>query len=246
MTHHRLRCHRLIIAAVGSLVAIIAPASPALPGGVLKPIRTITVPRARGDVTVTVYQPRRSGRLAVILPGMGIRASEYSFIARELVARGYTVAAIEIVLPADQQMPSGGDAAIVRRPFWMDEARRVRAVIGYLRRRGMAPGGRMLVVGHSNGGDVAMLLATLYPDEIATVFSLDNRRMPFPRLSRPRLCSIRSRDHPADPGVIPTVREMTAMGAVVVGSSIRHDDMFDGASPEDRAVMLGALGSCLG
>jgi pimeloyl-ACP methyl ester carboxylesterase len=35
------------------------------------------------------------------------------------------------------------------------------------------------MVGHSNGGDISMFFAKLYPDQINKVVTLDNLRVPF-------------------------------------------------------------------
>ena len=37
----------------------------------------------------------------------------------------------------------------------------------------------LTLVGHSNGGDIAMYFAELHPDEVKKVVTLDNLRMPF-------------------------------------------------------------------
>ncbi|MBB5621242.1 hypothetical protein HDE69_002295 [Pedobacter cryoconitis] len=47
---------------------------------------------------------------------------------------------------------------------------------------------------------MSMLFATQHPELVDKVISLDNRRMPFPRVSKPRIYSLRSSDQPADEG----------------------------------------------
>ena len=142
-------------------------------------------------------------------------------------------------------MPNGANLAEKRRPYWRRGADDVRFVIARLRDQRIARQDRVVVVGHSHGGDIAMLLASEEPRALAAVFTLDNRRMPFPRLRRPQLCSVRSSDMPADPGVLPTAEEQSSLGIVVVRLDIRHDDMSDAAPASQQALMVAALDRCL-
>jgi pimeloyl-ACP methyl ester carboxylesterase len=184
--------------------------------------------------------------LAILLPGYGLSHTEYSFIARALVRRGHLVAAIQPQRADDPPVPSGENVAIKRRPFWQRGVDDVRFVARKLTSERLAKTGPVLVVGHSHGGDIAMLYATTHPRELAAVFTLDNRRMPMPRTRQPRICSARSSDMPADPGVIPDVAVQSRMGMLIVPlTAMRHDDMFDGASPAQQKDMLTALDGCL-
>ncbi|HEX8535561.1 MAG TPA: hypothetical protein VF662_15475 [Allosphingosinicella sp.] len=91
-----------------------------------------------------------------------------------------------------------------------------------------------------------MLLAMLHPEVGEAVFSLDNRRMPLSRTKRPRICSARSSDRPADEGVLPSPDDRQRFDMVIVGlKDVRHDEMSDAASPEQKRAMLEVLNRCL-
>lgn len=199
------------------------------------------------DVPVLVYGAVR-GRprpLALISHGYGGQAGSYAFIAEALVARGYVVASVQHEIDGDAPMPAQGEPAIVRRPFWARGVENLRFAIGVLRARGLASRSPVLLVGHSNGGDTAMLFATQRPAEVRAAFSLDNRRMALPRAARPRICSARSSDQPADPGVLPDAAEQRRLRMVIAAVPVIHNDMGDGATRAQKQAMLAVLERCL-
>lgn len=189
----------------------------------------------------------RTGPLAIISHGYGGHNSDYSFVASALVARGYLVASIEhLERPGDPPMANSGNLAALRRPAWHIGADSIGFVIGEMARRGLADTDHQaLVIGHSNGGDMTMLFATEHPGQVRTAISLDNRRMPLPRVDRPRICSIRSSDYDADPGVLPSPAEQAALGMSIIPVPVRHDDMWDGATSPQKEAILTAMEKCL-
>jgi dienelactone hydrolase len=204
--------------------------------------RTRTIP-------VAVYGLTREGPrpLAVVLPGYGISNTEYGFVARELVARGYIVAAIQQQLATDPPVPGGDNLLAKRRPYWQRGAADIRFVAQELRRRKMASMRPLALVGHSHGGDTIMLFATESPKDVAVAFSLDNRRMPLPRVARPRVCSARSVDQSADPGVLPSASQQAAVKMVIAPlAEVRHDEMSDAASDAQKRSIVSVLRRCLG
>jgi len=209
---------------------------------------TITDAANGRQVPVALYGLGRGERpLAVISNGYGGNNTAYAFIAEALVRRGYLVAAVQQDLPSDPPMPQGGEnLAERRRPHWAVGVSAILAVQRTLRAQGAVSEAPMVLVGHSNGGDISMLLAQERPDAVRMVFSLDNRRMPLPRTARPRVCSLRSSDQPADRGVLPSPEEAAGLGIQITQAvDLQHNDMWDGAAPPQKAQMLEALGRCL-
>lgn len=207
-------------------------------------------PARRRPVPVTLYgatNHRRAKPLAIISHGYGGHSTDYSFIASALVHRGYVVASIEhLERVGDPPMVNSGNLAELRRPVWQVGADSIGFVIQEMRRRGLADRTRgAVLVGHSNGGDMTMLFASEHPDEVLAALSLDHRRMPAPRTMRPRICSVRSSDLTADPGVLPSLVERKARGMVITDVPVKHNDMWDGASAEHKEAMLAVLSACL-
>jgi pimeloyl-ACP methyl ester carboxylesterase len=223
-------------------------AVPLLTAAVAAPrtLELIDAPRGR-SIPVALYgaTPGRARPLALISHGYGGNNRAYSFLAEALAARGYVVASIQHELAGDPPMPATGDPAIVRRPFWEQGSANLAFVIRKMRRRGIADRRPVLLVGHSNGGDSSMLFAARHGETVGTVFSLDNRRMRMPRTARPRICSVRSSDQPADPGVLPTAAEQKRYRMVIGAVPVIHNDMGDGATPAQKQAMLGWLWRCL-
>ena len=186
--------------------------------------------------------------LVIVSHGYGGHDSDYSFIARDLVARGYVVASIEhSERPGDPPMVNSGDLATLRRPVWQIGADSIGFVIRDLMRKGVADQARKpIIIGHSNGGDMTMLFAAEHPEAVKIAISLDNRRMPLPRTSKPKVCSIRSSSFTADPGVLPTPTEQRTLGMLIVAVPVKHDDMWDGGEPAQKTAILKVIADCIG
>jgi pimeloyl-ACP methyl ester carboxylesterase len=93
------------------------------------------------------------------------------------------------------------------------------------------------MVGHSNGGDIAMYFAKVHPDEVRRVVTLDNLRVPFITDGRFKILSFRSKDprFKADPGVVPDEQQCEQSGITVVQTKYQHTEMSD-RGPEDVKV----------
>lgn len=102
------------------------------------------------------------------------------------------------------------------------------------------------LIGHSNGGDMVMLFTTKYPKQVNNVISLDNLRMPFPRLSNPHILSLRAYDTIADINVLPNQNEQHKFGIKIIKiPQAKHIDYCD-RGPEDiknriNKILLGFL-----
>jgi predicted dienelactone hydrolase len=226
----------------------LAPSALLLAAAPLPPqdLHLIDSRRARA-VPIALYgvAPGRPRPLALISHGYGGTNRAYSFIAEALVERGYVVASVQHELEGDPPMPTVGDPAVVRRPWWERGSANLLFAIAELRARGLADRRPVLLVGHSNGGDSSMLFAARHGAMVRAVFTLDNRRMRMPRTARPRICSARSSDQPADPGVLPTEAERKRYRMTIGTVPVTHNDMWDGAAPAQLRAMLGLLWRCL-
>jgi predicted dienelactone hydrolase len=182
----------------------------------------------------------RRPTLAIISHGYGGKNTDYGFIANYLATHGYYVASIQHEIPGDEPLPKTGNPYETRKASWERGVQTILFVIAELKkRRPDLDVGNLLLVGHSHGGDTSMLFAQEHPALVHTVISLDNRRMPFPRTSKPHLYSLRSSDQPADDGVLPSPEEQAKFGIVVAKlPATIHNDMSDAATAEQKAEML--------
>jgi pimeloyl-ACP methyl ester carboxylesterase len=85
------------------------------------------------------------------------------------------------------------------------------------------------MVGHSNGGDIAMYFAKLHPDQVRKVVTLDNLRVPFMTDGKFKILSFRSHDpvFKADPGVVPNGEVCDEAGITVINTDAQHTEMSD-------------------
>lgn len=190
------------------------------------------------QIPVTFYFPRgfqQNTSLPVVIFSHGYGANKggdnvaYSYLTNALAAHGYFVASIQHELPTDELLPLTGKPQEVRRPNWERGAQNILFVLKELKR--LKPSldyTSTTLIGHSNGGDMSMLFAYQHPEWVHKVISLDSRRMPFPRVSKPQLYSLRSSDQVADEGVLPTSEEQQQLGIHLVQlPQTKHNDMDD-------------------
>jgi len=86
----------------------------------------------------------------------------------------------------------------------------------------------LTLVGHSNGGDIAMYCAKVHPELVTKVITLDNLRVPFVR-GKMKILSFRSDDpnFRTDPGVLPPATQAKADDISIIKTQFQHTDMSD-------------------
>ena len=161
--------------------------------------------------------------VVILSHGYKIKNTEYSFLAHNLAEQGYFVASIQHELPDDPELPRTGNLFELRKPFWQRGAANILFVIAELQR--IEPNldlTKVILLGHSNGGDISMFLAAKQPKIVSKVISLDSLRYPFSMEHNIPMLSIRANDTHADPGVLPTI------GVTIVKlKDAKHVDMCD-------------------
>lgn len=158
----------------------------------------------------------------------------YTYLTRELARQGWFVISVQHERPGDAPLAMEGDLNRNRLPNWQQGVDNMLFVIAQA--RNLWPSldwSNLTVIGHSNGGDMTMLLAERHPEVLRRAISLDHRRMPVPRAVQPRLASLRGCDYEADPGVLPSEEEARRCGIVLIRyDDIAHGDMDDKGSRE--------------
>ena len=169
--------------------------------------------------------------VAILNHGNTVKFTEYSFLANAFAARGYMVVSIQHDLETDDPMVTrAGEEYVGRRlqynrsianmKFAIDELKQLQPHADYT---------HLTMVGHSNGGDIAMYFAKRYPELIKKVVTLDNLRVPFVTDGKFKILSFRSHDpvFKADPGVIPDDEVCAKAGITVVRTEYQHNDLSD-------------------
>jgi len=187
--------------------------------------------------------------VAILNHGNTVKFTEYSFLANLFAARGYMVASIQHDLASDAPLVTKvGELYVGRLPQYHRGVANIRFAIEELRKvQPNADYDHLTMIGHSNGGDISMYFAKLYPDQIKKVVTLDNLRVPFMTDGRFKIISFRSKDpvFKADPGVIPNEEVCEKAGITVVRTSFQHNDMRDTGPDEAKASIQEMLDKML-
>jgi len=168
-------------------------------------------------------------KVAFISAGYGVSHKAYSFINNQLTSHGYLSVAIKHELASDPPLSVSGNLYQTRQENWQRGAKTLRFVREYLTTQFPEYDfTRILLVGHSNGGDLSSLLINQGAEFIAGLITLDHRRVPLPRTTQISVLSIRASDFPADPGVLYTTLEQSTYGGCIVKiPGAKHNDMTD-------------------
>ena len=187
--------------------------------------------------------------VAILNHGNTVKFTEYSFLANVFAARGYMVASVQHDLATDAPLVTKvGELYVGRLPQYQRGIANIRFAIEQLKKvQPNADYDHLTMVGHSNGGDISMYFAKLYPDQIKKVVTLDNLRVPFMTDGRFKILSFRSKDpvFKADPGVVPDDEICEKAGITVVRTPFQHNDMRDTGPAETKASILGMLDAFL-
>lgn len=198
-------------------------------------------------IPVTVYQPQKVGKhTPVIIFNHGYGQNDpdsykaYSSLTIPLAMKGYYVISIQHELPDDPPLAMTGDFMETRMSSWETGVENILFTIAEFKKLNAGLNWKKLaIVGHSNGGDMAMLLATKYSEVMHKAISLDHRRMKMPRCNRPKLYTLRGSDYEVDKNVIPSITEQQKYDITVVKlDGIKHGDMDNKGTKEQHDRML--------
>lgn len=167
--------------------------------------------------------------VALLSAGYGVSHTKYTFLSKQLNQLGYMVVAIGHELVSDPPLSVSGDLYETRSDNWSRGAKTLDFI-----KHNLEPAypnynfNNLLLIGHSNGGDISSWLVNEGKRYIETIITLDHRRVPLPRDKNINVLSIRGSDYPADKGVLPSQREIEQYGICVnkIPES-QHNDMTD-------------------
>lgn len=162
----------------------------------------------------------------------------YSYLTEKLASKGYFTVSIQHELPTDPLLPVEGNLQIVRRPFWQNGSDNILLVLNELKKiKPHLDYQHLILIGHSNGGDMAALFGNQHPNLVYKIITMDNRRMFLPRTSIPKMYTLRSNDYPADEGVLPTADEQQKYHMTIQPTSINHGNMDNKGSDEEKKIL---------
>lgn len=183
--------------------------------------------------------------VAVLNHGNTVKFTEYSFLANVFAWRGYLAISIQHDLETDAPMVTKvGELYVGRLPQYQRGVANIKFAVEEMKKiHPSADYDRLTMVGHSNGGDISMYFAKMYPDHIKKVVTLDNLRVPFMTDGKFKILSFRSKDpvFKPDPGVVPDAEECDKAGITVVDTGYQHTDMSDRGPDNVKLTIQGML-----
>jgi alpha-beta hydrolase superfamily lysophospholipase len=169
--------------------------------------------------------------VAILNHGNTVEFTEYSFLANLFAARGYLAISIQHDLPSDAPLVTKvGELYVGRLPMYHRGVANIRFAVDEIKKiKPNADYDSLTMVGHSNGGDISMYFARMYPDQIKKVVTLDNLRVPFITDGKFKILSFRSKDavFKPDPGVVPADDICATSGITIIQTNYQHTDMSD-------------------
>lgn len=205
---------------------------------------TLTDSSRNRAIPIAIYQPKEGEKFndipIVLSHGYGKNQGgdylyAYTYLTEFLASKGYFVVSIQHELPTDELLAMTGELKQTRRPNWERGAQNIYFVLQELQARyPKLRYDQLALIGHSNGGDMTALFAHDYPKLVSKLITMDNRRMELPRTTHPKIYTLRSSDHPADPNVLPTDEEARKYGIVIDFTAINHSDMDNDANNIER------------
>ena len=183
--------------------------------------------------------------VAILNHGNTVKFTEYSFLANVFAARGYITISIQHDLPTDGPMVTKvGELYVGRQPQYLRGIANIKFAVEQIKKvQPNADYDHLTMVGHSNGGDISMYFAKMYPDRIKKLVTLDNLRVPFTTDGRFKILSFRSKDpeFKADPGVVPAKEVCEKAGITVVNTNFQHNDMRDAGPDQAKSSIQDML-----
>ena len=167
----------------------------------------------------------------------------YVYLKNYFNRSGYGFISIQQELESDSLISMTPPFYQTRMPFWERGAANILFVLQHLDKlHPVLAVHRYIIAGHSNGGDIAALFATRYPEYCKALLTLDNRRMPLPHTHQFRVASVRSADLPADEGVLPDIATKKRFNMVIVRSAhVTHNQMGDQATTAEQEEIIGII-----
>ena len=196
------------------------------------------------EIPIAIYQPKniqKSNKIPIIFShGYGENNGEdylksYTYLTEFLGSKGYFVISIQHELKTDELLAMSGKLQETRMPNWERGAQNIFYVLQEIKNKYPDLNfNKLSLIGHSNGGDMTVLFAHQYPNLVNKIISMDNRRMNLPRISKPKIYTLRSKDYPADEGVLPSDEELNKYDIRVEFTNINHSSMDNDANEQER------------
>ncbi|KLV04860.1 hypothetical protein ABT56_14095 [Photobacterium aquae] len=183
----------------------------------------------------TTCTPTKRCPVAIFSAGNKVPHDRYSFLTDKFNEMGYITISINHELPNDPPLSKVGDLYLTRIENWQRGADTINHVVKKL--PDYFPNNydfsNIVLVGHSNGGDISTWLTNMNKDYISTLITLDHKRVPLPRTTGIHVLSINSPEYPTKLGVLYSPEEQEHFGSQVHMIELsKHMDFSDFGTQE--------------
>ena len=198
-------------------------------------------------IPIVIYKPQKeSSKTKVVVFNHGydgnknIKSNQsYAYLNSFLAQKGFYVISIQHELPDDPLLAMNGEFMKTRMPNWKRGEENIIFTIRELKKlKPLLQWNELVMIGHSNGGDMTMLTATEHPELVSKAISMDHRRMTMPKVKTPKIYTLRGCDYNADNGVLPNEQEQKEFNITVVKlDKITHSDMGENGTEEQHDLI---------
>jgi len=168
-------------------------------------------------------------KVAFVSAGYKVPHLKYQLITNNLNQMGYLTVAVDHELPNDPPLSREGDLYKTRTENWQRGAETLDFLQSNLPLRFPEYDFQnVLLVGHSNGGDISAWLASKNKSYVNKIITLDHRRVTLPKTIEIQVLSIRATEFPTVASVLLTEKEQSKYHSCIVEiENSKHMDLTD-------------------
>ncbi len=181
--------------------------------------------RSRTIPTLIYYGEEQDSEIIIVSSCYECANSKYSSLATRLAQSGFTVVVIQHEIAGDEPIATKGDIYKLRMPVWLQGVSNIKFVSDYVRSRYNGRNSKIILIGHSHGGDISALYSEKYSEGISSLILLDNRRVAPPKNNIPVL-DLRGDQFVPDDGVVPSDKDRSNF-KVVYFKKTNHIEFSD-------------------
>lgn len=206
--------------------------------------------KSNHNIEVIIYFPqilKTKYPLLIISNGFGISHREYTFVANYFQKKGFIVVSIKHTPEAHSVNNSELNLLEQRKPSFTIGAKEIEFVIWYLcSNYSNINFEDISLLGHSHGGNVIIYFVENNKNIfIKRLITFDNTLLPLPKVSIPRVISLRSNDLKALKGILPSKKEITQFKMEIIYLEVPHMEFCDRGKLESKQKILKALDSTI-
>lgn len=180
-------------------------------------------------IPVVLYGENKTKGLVIISHGHMVNHARYRFLARHFIEKGYMVASIQHEIEGDGELP----VLCKRQDNWQQGVESINYVKDQLAKTySQVKADKVILIGHSNGGDMSICFGHKYPEKVSHIITLDSLRATMRENAPYKVMTLRATDTYADPTLLPH------KDVKIVQVHGEHNELYDKGSDNLKAEIL--------